>query len=67
MTTITLQLEGLHCGHCVRSVENALSALATVRAVKVDLATQTAVVESDETLTILIEAIVEIGFDAKEV
>ncbi|AGH38811.1 Cation transport ATPase [Bibersteinia trehalosi USDA-ARS-USMARC-188] len=66
MTTITLQLEGLHCGHCVRSVENALSALATVRAVKVDLTTQTAVVESDETPTTLIEAIVEIGFDAKE-
>ncbi|TCT17465.1 copper chaperone [Bibersteinia trehalosi] len=66
MTTITLQLEGLHCGHCVKSVENALSALATVRAVKVDLNTQTAVVESDETPTTLIEAIVEIGFDAKE-
>lgn len=67
MATTTLQLDGLHCGHCVKSVEKALTELASVRDVKVDLASQTAVVESDETAETLINAIIEIGFDAKVV
>lgn len=65
MAQVILQLEGLHCGHCVKSVEQALSALATVRDVKVDLATQTAVIESDESLEKLVDTIFEIGFEAK--
>ncbi|WP_373818732.1 heavy-metal-associated domain-containing protein, partial [Glaesserella sp.] len=48
MATITLQLDGLHCGHCVKSVDNALRGLPTVRKVSIDLASQTAVIESDE-------------------
>lgn len=67
MATTTLQLDGLHCGHCVKSVEKALAELASVRDVKVDLASQTAVVDSDETTEALINAIIEIGFDAKVV
>lgn len=65
MATTTLQLDGLHCGHCVKSVEKALTEFASVSDVKVDLASQTAVVESDETAEALINAIIEIGFDAK--
>lgn len=65
MAKITLQLDGLHCGHCVKSVEMALSEFTSVREVKVDLASQTAVVESDEQAETLINAIVEMGFEAK--
>lgn len=65
MATVKLQLDGLHCGHCVKSVEKALTELSTVRNVKVDLATQTAVIESDESVEKLVNTIVEIGFEAK--
>lgn len=62
---VTLQLDGLHCGNCVRRVENALKALPTVRNVQVDLTSQKAVVESDATAQTLIETIENIGFDAE--
>lgn len=39
--------------------------MTTVRNVKVDLATQTAVIESDESVEKLVNTIVEIGFEAK--
>lgn len=66
MATITLKLDGLHCGHCVKSVENALKALPTVISVQVDLATQTAVVESAESIQTLVDTIFDLGFEAKE-
>ena len=67
MTKITLQLDGLHCGNCVKSVDKALRALPTVSDVKIDLATQIATIESEEQAKTLIDAIVDIGFEAKEV
>lgn len=63
MTTITLQLDGLHCQHCVKSVENALKTLPTVANVQIDLSTQLAVIESQESMQTLIETIENIGFD----
>lgn len=65
MATTTLQLDGLHCGNCVKSVEKALNALPTVTAVNIDLTTQKAVIESEESRQALIDAIVDIGFDAQ--
>lgn len=62
---ITLQLEGLHCGHCVQSVSNALQALGTVEKVEIDLAQQIAVIETEERPEILIETIENLGFEAK--
>ncbi len=66
MTTITLQLDGLHCGNCVKSVDKALRELPTVSDVKIDLTTQMATIESEEDAKTLIDAIVDIGFEAKE-
>ncbi|MDO9949694.1 heavy metal-associated domain-containing protein [Glaesserella parasuis] len=66
MTTITLQLDGLHCGNCVKSVDKALRELPTVSDVKIDLSTQIATIESEEQAKTLIDAIVDIGFEAKE-
>lgn len=60
----TLQLSGLHCGHCVKSVEKALSELPTVINVQVDLPSQQAVIESEEFPEVLIKTIENIGFDA---
>ncbi len=66
MTTITLQLDGLHCGNCVKSVDKALRELPTVSDIKIDLTTQMATIESEEDAKTLIDAIVDIGFEAKE-
>lgn len=62
---ITLQLGGLHCSHCVKSVEQALQKLPSVRAIDIDLATQRAEIDSDESPQKLIEAIEQIGFEAE--
>lgn len=58
-----LQLEGLHCGHCVKSVENALSNLPAVNSVSVDLATQRAEIDGEADLNLLIDTIEGLGFD----
>ncbi|HGO5853771.1 TPA: heavy-metal-associated domain-containing protein [Mannheimia haemolytica] len=63
--TITLQLDGLHCGNCVKSVEKALNSVAGVSQVSVTLDPQIAVVEGSVEAQALIEAVEEIGFDAK--
>ncbi|MDH2998850.1 hypothetical protein A1D22_03135 [Pasteurellaceae bacterium LFhippo2] len=65
MATTILQLDGLHCGHCVKSVENALKALPTVTDVQIDLSTQKAVIESEENQQTLIDTIFDIGFEVK--
>ncbi len=41
----TVEIRGMRCGHCAAHVERALNTLNGVRA-KVDLSTQTAVLES---------------------
>lgn len=58
-----LQLEGLHCGNCVKSVENALSNLPAVNSVRVDLATQRAEIDGEADLNLLIDTIEGLGFD----
>ena len=51
MQNITLQVQGMSCGHCVKSVEGSVGALAGVNEVKVNLA----------------EGLVEIAFDEAQV
>lgn len=65
MTITTLKLDGLHCGNCVKSVEKALKDLPSVADVKIDLATQMAEINSQESVQTLIETIENIGFDAE--
>lgn len=63
--TIKLELDGLHCGNCVKSVEKALNNVAGVTHVVVSLEPQQAIVEGSATATALIEAVEDIGFEAK--
>ena len=65
MAIIKLQLGGLHCSHCEKSVKNALADVA--REVQIDLTTQIAEINSDETTDKIIDSIEAIGFDAKEI
>ncbi len=62
---ITLNIEGMHCGGCVSSVEKALSAVPGVTAVTVDLDKATASVTAADTVSrdALNEAVEDAGFD----
>ena len=51
MQNITLQVQGMSCGHCVKAVENSVGALAGVYEVKVNLA----------------EGLVDVAFDEAQV
>ncbi|MDQ0111116.1 copper ion binding protein [Paenibacillus harenae] len=66
MTNMTLQVEGMSCGHCVNSIEGALKAIGVVG--KVDLTKNTVDVSFDENqvnLEAVKEAIEEQGYDVE--
>lgn len=64
MKQVQLHVEGMSCGHCVNSIEGALSKLGA--SAKVDLTGKTVLVEFDEgrlTMEAIKEAIEEQGYD----
>lgn len=66
MTNVTLQVEGMSCGHCVKAVEGALEEIGA--AGKVDLASKSVAVAFDEskvTLDAIKAAIEDQGYDVK--
>ncbi|MEG9488313.1 heavy metal-associated domain-containing protein [Mannheimia indoligenes] len=63
--TIKLQLDGLHCGNCVKSVEKALNEVVGVTQAIVTLENQTAIIEGNVVAEDLIAAVEDIGFEAK--
>lgn len=64
----TIFIEGMHCGHCVSAVKEALLALEGVTAAEVDLEGKKAVIETTvDDNSIFQEAIEDIGFDVVDV
>jgi copper chaperone CopZ len=64
-SSVKLKVEGMTCGGCVASVENALGRVAGVRKVKVDLAAGTAVVEgAGLDAERLVAVVYDAGYDA---
>lgn len=64
MQNVTLKVEGMSCGHCVKSVEGALKEIGA--AGKVNLEAKTVQVEFDEnkvSVDAIKEAIEEQGYD----
>lgn len=63
---VTLVVNGMMCEHCKARVDSALSAVAGVEKVKIDLKKKTATVKSKEDIPTedLITAVKEAGFDA---
>lgn len=63
--TVTLNIEGMTCGHCTASVEKALLAVPGVSAAKADLAAKNAVVTAAGNVDTkaLAAAVDDIGFD----
>ena len=68
MATITLNIDGMTCGGCVKSVTKVLNDLYGVRSATVSLENKNAQVEFDEgkiQIAQLVEAVEDTGFDAR--
>ena len=68
MATITLNIDGMTCGGCVKSVTKVLNDLDGVRSATVSLENKNAQVEFDESkiqIAQLMEAVEDAGFDAR--
>ena len=68
MKTITLNIEGMHCGGCVKSVTRVLTELDGVQSADVQLEGKANVTFDENRVTVaqLIEVIEDAGFDATE-
>lgn len=68
MATITLNIDGMTCGGCVKSVTKVLNDLDGVRSATVSLENKNAQVEFDESkiqIAQLVEAVEDAGFDTR--
>ena len=68
MEKVTLNVEGMSCGHCVKAVENSVGELNGVSSVRVDLEGKKVNVEfnqADVTLDKIKETIDDQGYDVK--
>lgn len=61
-TTITV--EGMSCGHCEQTVEEALRNVAGVTDATADRDSESATVDGDADVTALVEAVEEAGYTA---
>ncbi|GAB4970844.1 heavy-metal-associated domain-containing protein [Mycobacterium avium subsp. hominissuis] len=64
MSTVTVTVTGMTCGHCASSVRAEVGNIPEVRAVDVDLASGEVIIESDGPieLTAIKDAVVEAGY-----
>ncbi len=65
----TIKIEGMHCEHCAKKVENALSELANVKKAKVNLKKQEAslVLEKEIDNKVITEAIENLDFKVTDI
>ena len=68
MKTITLNIEGIHCGGCVKSVTQVLTELDGVQSADVQLEGKANITFDENRVNVaqLIEVIEDAGFDATE-
>ena len=68
MKTITLNIEGMHCGGCVKSVTRVLTELGGVQSADVQLEGKANITFDENRVNVaqLIEVIEDAGFDATE-
>lgn len=68
MKTITLNVEGMHCGGCVKSVARVLTELDGVQSADVQLEGKATITFDENRVNVaqLIEVIEDAGFDATE-
>lgn len=62
--TTTITVEGMTCGHCEQSVEEALEEVSGVTDVTVDRESEQASVDGEANVTALVEAVEGAGYTA---
>ena len=62
---ITLQVDGMSCGHCIRAVTNAITALDGAAKVEVDLAAKRVIAQTKLLRAQVVRAVEEEGFAVK--
>lgn len=60
----TITVEGMTCGHCEQTVEEALEDVTGVTAATADRAAETVTVEGDAETQALVETVDEAGYEA---
>jgi copper chaperone len=63
--TTTMTVEGMTCGHCEQTVEEALQDVSGVTNVTVDREAEQATVDGDADATSLVEAVEDAGYTAQ--
>ncbi len=66
MKDVTLKVEGMSCGHCVRAVEGALRGVPGVSVKRVEIGKAEVSVPDDSTMTAVVDALDEAGYSAEE-
>jgi len=70
MTTTTLKVTGMTCGHCVRSVTDAIGGLDGIQSTNVELDSGRATIVYDESKVSprdMVSAVMDEGYTAEEV
>ena len=67
MKRVTLKIDGMTCGHCVKAVSAALEQIPGVAAVRVDLEHGRAEVDGEAEAERLMEAVRAEGYEVKSV
>lgn len=62
--TTTISVEGMSCGHCEQTVEDALGDVAGVESADADHESDVVTVEGDADVPALVDAVAEAGYDA---
>ena len=68
MTSTTLSVPEIHCGHCKQAIEGAVGPLEGVQAVEVDVDARRVHVQHDDAVTLraLVDAIEDQGYEVPE-
>ncbi len=66
MKQVTLKVDGMSCGHCVRAVESALAQVPGVTVEAVQIGSAKVRVDEHTTVTTLVDAISDAGYSAEE-
>lgn len=68
METVTLQVGGMSCGHCVKAVQQAITSVDGATAESVDIGKATVAFDPARTsVGALIDAVADAGYEAQEV